>query len=134
MLQSYLEKHPIGKLYNAPFDVYLDETNVFQPDLVFIAKQNYSILTDAGVEGAPDLVVEILSSKTAHLDKKPKRRVYARSGVKEFWLVDPAVKLVHVYYLQEDSEQPAAAFGERETLTSARFPSLKINVSRIFKR
>src|SRR5258705_5944565 len=48
MLAKYLEKHPIGKLYDAPFDVYLDEINAHQPDLVFIAKRNYSILTDAG--------------------------------------------------------------------------------------
>ena len=48
MLAKYLEKHPIGKPYNAPFDVCLDEINAYQPDLVFIAKHNFSILTDAG--------------------------------------------------------------------------------------
>ncbi|MSU21170.1 MAG: Uma2 family endonuclease [Pedosphaera sp.] len=133
-LQSYLEKYPIGKLYNAPFDVYLDEINAHQPDLVFISKQNYSVLTDAGLEGAPDLVVEILSPKTADLDRKVKRRVYARSGVKEFWLVDPETTLVHVYYLQQDAEHPAATFGEKEEFASPHFPGLKIKGSRIFKR
>ena len=62
LLRAYLEKHRVGKLYGAPFDVFLDEINVYQPDLVFISKQNFSVLTDAGAVGAPDLVVEILST------------------------------------------------------------------------
>lgn len=65
IIRAYPEKHPIGKLYDAPFDVYLNENNVFQPDLVFVSKKNSSILTDAGAEGAPDFIVEILSPKTA---------------------------------------------------------------------
>jgi Uma2 family endonuclease len=134
LLRSYLEKHPIGKLYNAPFDVFLDEINAYQPDLVFVEKQNYSLLTDAGMEGTPDFVVEILSPNTAHLDKKAKRRVYLRAGVQELWLVDPETKLVHVYYLQKDAEHPAASYGQKETFTSPHFPGLKIKVSRIFKQ
>lgn len=94
LLRDYLETHPIGKLYEAPFDVYLDELNAHQPDIVFIAKANYAILTDAGAEGAPDFIVEILSPKTAFLDKKSKRKVYTRSGVKELWFVDPDTRLV----------------------------------------
>jgi Uma2 family endonuclease len=134
MLAKYLEKHPIGKLYNAPFDVYLDEINAHQPDLVFIAKRNFSILTDAGVEGAPDFIVEILSPKTAHLDKKPKRRVYARAGVKELWIVDPDTKLIHVYYLQKNAERPSATHSEKDTFASPHFPGLKISVAKVFKR
>ena len=65
LLAKYLEKHPAGKLYAAPFDVYFDEINVHQPDLVFVSKKNLAILTDAGAEGAPDFIVEILSPKTA---------------------------------------------------------------------
>ena len=134
MVGGYLEKHPIGKLYEAPFDVYLDEFNVHQPDIVFIAKANYEILTDAGAEGAPDFIVEILSPKTAFLDKKAKRKVYARAGVKELWFVDPDTRMVHVYFLQNDPDHPAATYGEKDTFSSPHFPSLKIRVARIFKR
>ena len=134
LLGKYLEKHPIGKLYTAPFDVYFDEINVHQPDLVFVSKKNRSVLTYAGAEGAPDFLVEILSPKTAELDKKPKRRVFARSGVKELWIIDPETKLIHVYYLQKDAERPAATYAEAYTFTSPHFPGLKIKGATIFKR
>jgi Uma2 family endonuclease len=134
VLARYLERHRMGKLYTAPFDVYLDEINAHQPDLVFISKKNYSVLTAAGVQGAPDLVVEILSPKTAHLDKKPKRRVFARSGVKELWLIDPEVRQVHVYFLQKDPERAAATHGENDTFASPHFPGLKIRGAALFKR
>lgn len=134
LLRRYVETHPIGKLYEAPFDVYLDEFNVHQPDIMFIAKANYAILTDAGAAGAPDFIVEILSPKTAFLDKKAKRKVYARSGVKELWFVDPDTKIVHVYFLQDDPDHPAASYSEKDTFSSRHFPGLKIRVARIFKR
>jgi Uma2 family endonuclease len=103
---------------------------VHQPDIVFIAKANYAILTDAGAEGAPDFIVEILSPKTAFLDKKAKRKVYARSGVKELWLVDPDTKTVHVYFLQDDADHPAATYAEKDTFNSPHFPGLKIRPPR----
>ncbi|PYK98161.1 MAG: Uma2 family endonuclease [Verrucomicrobia bacterium] len=134
LVGKYLEKHPIGKLYTAPFDVYFDEINVHQPDLVFVSKKNQSILTYAGAEGAPDFIVEILSPKTAGLDKKSKRRVFARCGVKELWLIDPEPKLVHVYFLQKDAERPAAIYREQDTFTSPHFPGLKIKGVTIFKK
>ena len=134
LLAKYLEKHPIGKLYTAPFDVYFDEINVHQPDLVFVSKKNRPILTYAGAEGAPDFLVEILSPKTAELDKKPKRRVFARSGVKELWIIDPDAMLVHVYFLQKDAERPAKTYSEKDAFTSPHFPGLKIKGSTIFKR
>jgi len=134
LLGKYLEKHPIGKLYAAPFDVYFDEINVHQPDVVFVSNRNKSILTYAGAEGAPDLLVEILSPKTAELDKKPKRRVFARSGVNELWIIDPEAKLVHVYFLQKDAERPAATHSEKDTFASPHFPGLKISGAKIFKR
>jgi Uma2 family endonuclease len=134
LLQAYLQKRRIGKLYCAPFDVYLNQINAHQPDIVFVSKANYSILTDAGAEGAPDFVVEILSPKTAFLDKKSKRRVYARSGVKELWLVDPDVKTISVYLLQQNADKPAATHSEEDTFTSSHFPGLKISAAKIFKR
>lgn len=134
ILAKYLEAHPIGKVYDAPFDVYLTEHDVFQPDLVFIARENFAILTDAGAEGAPDLVIEILSAKTARLDRKLKIRVYARTGVKELWLVDPDLRVVEVFDLPKDSQQPAAIHRENDRFTSSFFPGLAFEVSIFFKR
>jgi Uma2 family endonuclease len=64
ILLNYLKDHPLGVLYDAPFDVYLSETDVFQPDIVVVFNANLGLLTDAGCEGPPDFVVEILSPKT----------------------------------------------------------------------
>src|SRR5689334_3185039 len=77
LLLKHLEKNPLGELYHAPFDVYLSEHDVFQPDIVFVRKKNFDVLTDAGIEGTPDFVVEILSPSNAYLDKQAKLRVYA---------------------------------------------------------
>ncbi|MEK7678404.1 MAG: Uma2 family endonuclease [Verrucomicrobiota bacterium] len=133
LLMKYLEKHPIGKLYDAPFDVYLTEHNVFQPDKVFVANERLSVLTRAGAEGAPNLVVEILSDRTAHLDRNPKRRVYAATGVQEMWIVDPHARTIEVYHLQKDHEHPAAVYQEKDTFTSLCFPGLNIRAKEIFK-
>jgi len=134
LLLKYLEKQPLGELYHAPFDVYLSEHDVFQPDLVFVKKEHFDVLTDAGVEGTPDFVVEILSPSNAYLDKKAKLRVYARVGVHEFWLVDPETWSVHVYFLRQDAQTPAATYGEKDTFASPHFPGLSISAAEIFKR
>ena len=134
LLGEYLRKHPVGKLYAAPFDVYFDQINAHQPDLVFVSKKNYPILTDAGAEGAPDFIVEILSPKTAFLDKKSKRQVFARAGVDELWIIDPDLRLIHVYFLQQNAENPSATHGAKDSFTSPHFPGLKIPTARIFQR
>ena len=88
----------------------------------------------AGAEGAPDLVIEILSAKTAKLDRKLKIRVYARTGVKELWLVDPDLRVVEIFDLPKDSQQPAAIHRENDRFTSSFFPGLAFEVSIFFKR
>lgn len=133
-IANYLESHPIGAVYCAPLDVYLNDNNVFQPDLVYIASDNFGVLTDAGVEGAPDLVVEILSAGTAKLDRNPKKRVYAESGVKELWFVDPETTTVSVYFLQENALQPVAIYSSSDRFESKFFPDLVFSVADFFKR
>lgn len=133
LLMKHLETNPIGELYDAPLDVYLSEHNVFQPDLVFVKRDHYDLLTDAGVEGTPDFVVEILSPSNAHLDKTAKLRVYARTGVSELWIVDPETRSVQVFFLQQDAQRPAATYHERDTWTSPHFPGLQIAGAEVFR-
>jgi Uma2 family endonuclease len=133
LLRSYLEKTPAGELYDAPFDLFLGEHAVFQPDILFIANDRRSILTDEGAEGAPNLVIEILSESTAHLDRQTKRKVYAASGVEELWLADPITKTVEVYLLQKNAGQPAMINRDNDVFQSPTFPGLPIALSEIFK-
>ncbi|MBX2819393.1 MAG: Uma2 family endonuclease, partial [Rhodothermaceae bacterium] len=84
-LGRFAEESGLGRLYGAPFDVILSDHNVVQPDLLFVSKERLSIITEKNVQGAPDLVVEILSPSTADYDRGVKRRFYAAHGSREFW-------------------------------------------------
>lgn len=97
----YAEENSLGEVRVAPYDVYLDRTNAYQPDLIFIANENLHKIQENGLHGAPDLVIEVLSPGTAKYDKGKKKTVYERCGVKEYWIVDPATKAVTGYALQE---------------------------------
>ena len=134
ILLDYLDEHPIGKLYHAPFDVYLDQHNVFQPDILFVSNSRLDILTDAGASGAPDFVVEILSPKTAKLDRVNKLRVYAHSGVRELWIIAPEPRTIEVYFLAENAAVPAKIYGESDRFESALFPGLTFEAATIFAR
>jgi Uma2 family endonuclease len=133
LLLQFLDKKPLGEVFVAPLDVFLSEINVYQPDVIFISNQRRSILTEHGLEGAPDLAVEVLSPSTARFDKGSKRKIYARTGVKELWLVDAEARLIHVYQLAKDAETPAATYGEKAVFTSPLLPGLRLKAASIFK-
>jgi Uma2 family endonuclease len=133
-LHRYLESNPIGILYNAPFDVYLTEIDVFQPDLIVVLNPNRSILTDAGAEGPPDFVVEILSPKTRQLDLVNKKRVYARLGVKELWIIDPEAGTVTIYRFEQNPDEPAGVLYPSDTIDTPLLPGFSMQVSAVFRR
>ena len=96
-LYDTIKKTKKGKVYYAPIDVYIDEENAYQPDIVVVLEGSKARITQKGIEGAPDLVVEILSPSTAYYDLTEKKEVYERSGVKEYWIVDPKRKTFEIY-------------------------------------
>ena len=85
------------------------------------------------IQGAPDLVVEVLSPSTARYDKKKKSQLYFKNGVKEYWLVDPDQQLVEVFIAGEKEWRWAGVFDQEDILTSALLPGLKINLGEIFQ-
>jgi Uma2 family endonuclease len=133
-LHSYLKANPMGKLYDAPFDVYLDEHNVFQPDLIVVLNEHADILTDAGVEGAPDFVVEILSPKTQRLDLVNKKRLYATRGVRELWIIDPERQIVSIHRFSEGGQESVSEVAESGTLTTPLLPGLRISTRLLYER
>jgi Uma2 family endonuclease len=96
-LKKFIEKHKVGKIYHAPIDVVLSETNVVQPDILFIAKQRFHIITEKNISGAPDLIIEILSPSTGYYDLIEKKEIYEKYGVQEYWIIDPKKKRVETY-------------------------------------
>jgi Uma2 family endonuclease len=133
VIGQYLKKSKLGKLYDAPFDVYLEETNVFQPDIVFVSNERAHILTDAGAEGAPDLIVEILSPRTRKIDTDVKFKVYARCGVRELWIIDPGPRKIAIYDLASDAGRPVATWGEADSFERPVFPGLRFDGAEIFE-
>lgn len=134
LIRDYLKSNPIGVVYVSPFDVYLTDIDAYQPDVLFVSNANAAILTDSGAEGPPDLAVEVLSPKTAFLDKGSKRDVYARTGVKELWMIDPAALKVAVYRLQKDANTPEATHDANAEFASPVLPGLTIRCEEIFKK
>lgn len=134
LLGRYIALHPMGKVLLAPCDVYLSEHDVVQPDVLFVASANLGILADDGIHGAPDLVIEVLSPATAQLDKKTKRQIYARTGVKEMWLVDPLLLQIQRYDFARDQAKPVQFIEEDESFTTPLLPGLVLSAAEIFKR
>ena len=108
-IMLFLKKKNIGICVAGPVDVYLDKYNAYQPDILFISKQNLSIIENDGrVHGTPDLVVEVLSPSNADDDKIKKKKIYEKCGVKEYFIVSPSTREVIHYYLKEGSFEKGA--------------------------
>jgi Uma2 family endonuclease len=133
-LHSYLKRNPIGKLFDAPFDVYLDQINVFQPDIIVVLNERLGILTEEGAEGAPELVVEILSPRTRRLDLVNKKKEYARAGVKELWFIDPEPRAITIHKFASDGVEKIRSVNEEETLSTDLLPGFNLAAKTIFER
>jgi len=92
IIANHVVENDLGELNAAPMDVYLDDTNAYQPDIVFVLKENEEILHQEGIVGTPDLIIEILSPRNKNHDLVKKKAVYEKCGVKEFFAVDPKTK------------------------------------------
>ena len=134
LILKHLEAHPVGKIFDAPFDVQLTDVNVYQPDIIFLRREHYPLQTVQGITGAPDLVVEILSPKTAFLDLGVKREIYARCGVAELWIIDPEIRRISVYRLKENAETPAVVCGPGESITTPLIPELVVALDDVFRQ
>ncbi len=99
-LQAHLKKKKAGVLRIAPYDVHFSKRNILQPDIIFIANDNLGKIEKTGLQGAPDLVIEILSPATSHFDMEEKKSIYEQSEVKEYFIVEPNSKNVYTNILQ----------------------------------
>ena len=128
----FKSEHSLGRIYHAPFDVVLSNTDVVQPDLIFVSNERADIITPANIQGVPDLVVEILSPSTATRDKTFKRSLYARHGITEYWMVDLATKTITILRLGERGFEVINTYGEGETLTSPTLQGFPLKLDDIF--
>lgn len=134
-LRRYLQTRPIGVVYFAPCDVVLSEQDVVQPDLLYISEARAHIVTDKNIQGAPDLVVEIVSESSRRLDELTKRKFYERFGVEEYWIVDPELDTMKIYTRSGDAFERARELSKEtgDTLESALFPGLSLALAELFR-
>ena len=131
-LISYIKANDLGRIYYSPTDVVLSDVDVVQPDLLFVSNERMHVITPAGVRGAPDLVVEILSPATADRDKGYKRALYARHGVTEYWIVGTDAGVITVLLLGDEGYEVIGTFGEGDTLTSPTLEGFELKVDDVF--
>ena len=132
ILHDAVNSTQLGQVWVAPLDVILSDHDVVQPDLLFVSNARENIVTEANVQGAPDLVVEILSPATAQHDREYKRTLYSRHGVREYWLVDPEEDVVEVWTESETGLVLAATYQQGDTLASPLLRGLNIPLEVIF--
>ncbi len=132
-LSNFIIDHGLGKLFYAPCDVLLSDNDIVQPDLLFVSREREDLLRGGqNVQGAPDLVVEILSPSTAERDRGKKRALYGKHGVTEYWLVDPVAETIQIHRLQGEILVPTRTFGREETLRSPLLVGLELRLDDIF--
>lgn len=136
-LGTFLEDRPDrGRVFLSPFDVVFSFHDIVEPDLIFVAPDQMHILTDKNIQGTPALVVEILSPSTRKRDKRIKRRLYERTGVREYWLVDPELDTVTIDRRAADDSFPRVAELTAQgcdTLTTPLLPDWSLTLPRLFR-
>jgi Uma2 family endonuclease len=122
-------------VFLSPFDVVFSNFAVVEPDLLYITAERREILTKQNVQGAPDLVIEVGSPGTRRRDESIKRRLYERSQVSEYWIVDPELEVVRIYRREGAGfDRPRELSREAgDVLESALFPSFTLPLDAVFR-
>jgi Uma2 family endonuclease len=128
---NWVYGHGLGEMVPAPVGVVLDKENGVQPDLIYISRERAHIISERGVEGPPDLVVEVLSPSTSARDRGIKMRRYAAAGVPHYWLLDALAPAVEAYRLGQQGYELVGVFGPGTVFRPELFPGLEIPIDDI---
>ena len=133
---TWLQVHPMGRLFHAPYDVVFSDFDVVEPDLLYLSNERAAqVLTPLHAKGVPELVVEIASKGTRKRDETIKRRLYERAGVTEYWVLDPEIDVVRIYRRAGDRfGRPVELSREADdVLTTALLPGFELPLARVFR-
>ncbi len=133
-IANFLDKKPLGEIFLSPTDVVLSQINILQPDLVFVAREKFEILTRENIQGAPDLVVEVLSHGTEKRDREEKLAQYSRFEVQEYWMVNHEQQWVEVWRREGGELIFHKRLEHNQILTTPLLPGLKIRLAKIFRQ
>ena len=129
LLHGFVKNHSLGEVFFAPLDVVLSSRDVVQPDLLFLSNARIQRLTRENVQGAPDLVVEVVSESSRQLDRKLKRALYERYDILEYWVAEPELRILEVFRRDEAGRLVKVAEFEDGTLTTPLLPGLEIDLA-----
>lgn len=130
IIGNYIESnHGSCEIYPAPFAVFIkkDDKNYVEPDISVICDKNK--LSDRGCEGAPDFIIEIVSLSSRRMDYYKKCALYAESGVREYWIVDPEKQRTMIYRYEDDAAPMIVPF--EQDLAVGIYNNFMINVSKL---
>ncbi|MEQ1681229.1 MAG: Uma2 family endonuclease [Nitrospira sp.] len=132
-LMTYLETHPIGTVFTAPYDVVLSDTDVVEPDLLLVLNNSRAAITENNVQGPPDMILEVLSPSTAARDRELKRKRYERFGVQEYWMVDPSSNTLEILALTGGPYVEICRATRPAQCSSPLLPGLVLNLDSLLK-
>jgi Uma2 family endonuclease len=121
-----------GLVLTAPLDVFMKDANPVQPDIVVLLADRLHLIGTRGIEGPPNLVMEVLSPSSSEHDRLRKRALYERGGVDEYWLVSPEAAIIEVLVREGNRFQLLVRAGGDEPILSRLFPDLVFSVSDVF--
>jgi Uma2 family endonuclease len=130
-LWQFVDSHKLGEVFGAPFDVVFSEFDVVEPYLLYISNARANVLTNKNVQGAPDLVVEVLSESTARVDRSIKLKLYGKFGVQEYWIIDPQGPSAEIYRRGQEGLDLAAKLTAADALGSPLFPGFHLPLARL---
>jgi len=125
-LSAFVDDHQLGEVYVSPFDVVFSPFDVVEPDLVCISNERQSVLTEMNAQGAPELVVKVLSETTEKTDHTLKLKLYAKFGVQEYWIIDPNGPAVEIYRRGDEGLDLVAKLNNADALTSPMLPGFSV--------
>jgi Uma2 family endonuclease len=126
LLRQHVQAHGLGEVFVSPVDCILSDTTVVQPDVVYLESAGSSLASARGIEGPPTLAVEIVSPSTARIDRGAKLQLYARHGVRHYWIVDPEARSIEAFVLTGGVFAIAGRLAGADPGSLAPFPGLTI--------
>ncbi|MDQ2784290.1 MAG: Uma2 family endonuclease [Chloroflexota bacterium] len=131
-LGSHVRARGLGHLFYAPFAVRLSPHDVLEPDVLFISEAKMSLVDRRGMDGVPDLCIEIASPSTRKHDRTVKYERYAYFGVPEYWIVDADARTVEVFSLKDHIYTLLVIARGDEVIISRVLPDLDLRASALF--
>ncbi len=130
ILDEHAARHGLGEVFFAPLDVVLSPEDVVQPDLIFVSSGRAAVITRKNIQGAPDLVAEVLSPTTASIDRTQRRALYERAGAREYWIADPDARTLEIH--EFGAARRVRIYQEGQSFESSLLPGLAVKLDEVF--